>query len=211
MRAVRLRLAGTKAFIALWFNTVVYAAPNPPRSSVIIPDWAQYNYLEPEGTGTYAFGYDVEDPVTNNIQFRSEQRFANGTVTGSYGYLEPDGNIHMVHYVADKDGYRAKVEDSSRGGMLKPIPVLQQDTNYIAYGYTPQMLAAIKSQQIYKQQNVHEQRIRPFDQQSEEQKLYYYQPKSNENQKLNEKFVISALDEQSKLLQKLQQPFTVYP
>lgn len=62
--------------------------------------------MEPEGAGTYAFGYDVEDPVTNNIQYRSEQRFANGTVTGSYGYLEPDGNIHMVHYVADKNGYR---------------------------------------------------------------------------------------------------------
>lgn len=95
--------------------------------------------------------------------------------------------------------------------MLKPIPVLQDTNNYIAYGYSPQMLAAIKSQQIYKQQNVHEQHIRPFDQQNEEQKLYYYQPTSNQNQKPNEKYVISTLDEHSKLLKKLQQPFTVYP
>lgn len=68
--------------------------------------WNDYNYRQPEGEGTYAFGYDIEDGATSNVQYRNEERHANGTVTGSYGYLMPDGNVMTVNYVADKDGYR---------------------------------------------------------------------------------------------------------
>lgn len=64
-----------------------------------------------QGPGTYAFGYDLEDPKTGNIQFRQEEKYMNGTVVGSYGYVDPDGNARITHYVADEDGYRYEGED----------------------------------------------------------------------------------------------------
>lgn len=78
----------------------------PARLSTVIADWAQYSHLDHQGRGSYSFGYDIEDPETNNVQFRNEERHPNGTIIGSYGYLEPNGNIHMVHYIADNYGYR---------------------------------------------------------------------------------------------------------
>lgn len=59
-----------------------------------------------QGPGTYTYGYDIEEPATRNIQFRRERRLPNGTVTGSYGLVEPDGNVRIVHYTADNLGYR---------------------------------------------------------------------------------------------------------
>lgn len=52
------------------------------------------------------FGYDVFDPETGNTQFRSEERYPNGTVVGSYGYMDALGRSHRYDYVADDKGYR---------------------------------------------------------------------------------------------------------
>ncbi|KAF7266995.1 uncharacterized protein LOC143202018 [Rhynchophorus ferrugineus] len=71
---------------------------------------SSYNIYEPNGPGTYAFGYEIDDPETENLQFRDEERHANGTVTGRYGWMSPDGKIVIAEYISDKNGYRAKVE-----------------------------------------------------------------------------------------------------
>ncbi|KAJ9588162.1 hypothetical protein L9F63_018466, partial [Diploptera punctata] len=77
-------------------------------------EWQGYNEIEHNGPGTYAFGYDVDDPHTGNVQFREEERHPNGTVTGSYGVVEPDGNVKVVHYIADERGYRVTIENSRK-------------------------------------------------------------------------------------------------
>lgn len=83
-------------------------------------EWNNYNYREPTGSGTYAFGYEVEDPQSSNVQYRNEEKHPNGSVTGSYGYLMPDGNVQTVNYIADENGYRASVKVLPRGN-IKPV------------------------------------------------------------------------------------------
>lgn len=59
-----------------------------------------------KGPGTYAFGYEIEDSQTGNIQFRDEEKLRNGTIKGSYGVLAPDDTIRLTRYIADHLGYR---------------------------------------------------------------------------------------------------------
>ncbi|KDR20837.1 larval cuticle protein 16/17-like [Zootermopsis nevadensis] len=77
-------------------------------------EWESYHETNHQGPGTYAFGYDVEDPASGNTQFRQEERHPNGTVTGSYGVIEPDGNVRIVRYIADSMGYRATMQTTKK-------------------------------------------------------------------------------------------------
>lgn len=92
--------------LLLTFNQVQSFPRRRNKLSSLQSEWSGYNLKDVAGPGTYVFGYDVEDVETNNVQFRDEERHANGTVTGSYGYLQPDGNVLIVHYSADSKGYR---------------------------------------------------------------------------------------------------------
>lgn len=82
----------------------VLTAPRHPRLSEA--EWNNYHYKDPTGPGTYAFGYEVQDTQTSNVQYRNEEKHPNGSVTGNYGLLLPDGNVQTVNYIADQDGYR---------------------------------------------------------------------------------------------------------
>lgn len=64
------------------------------------------NYFRTGHPGTYSFGYNVLDPETGNSQYRTEEKYPNGTVVGSYGYIDPRGKPRRVDYVADEKGYR---------------------------------------------------------------------------------------------------------
>lgn len=41
------------------------------------------------------------------MQFREEEKFGNGTIQGSHGYIRPDGYVSIIHYIADNSGYHS--------------------------------------------------------------------------------------------------------
>lgn len=53
----------------------------------------------------------VEDNYGNK-QWRQEKSINNEEVHGSYGYRDNNGIYREVHYVADKNGYRATVKSN---------------------------------------------------------------------------------------------------
>nr|XP_022907427.1 uncharacterized protein LOC111418946 [Onthophagus taurus] len=106
-----------KIFIITLISTICKSYQNDLKNSNLIPKLST----------SYSFGYDIEDDSTRNVQFRNEHRHENGSVTGSYGYLQPDGNLHKVTYIADQYGYRASVEIKPRG-VLKPIHINRPET-----------------------------------------------------------------------------------
>ncbi|XP_026485877.2 larval cuticle protein 16/17-like [Vanessa tameamea] len=96
--------------VAMLCTNELRAAPRKPRLSSAAQN-PSYYYSDVDGVpGTYSFGYDILDPETGNIQFRTEERYPNGTVVGSYGYIDPRGRSRRFDYVADENGYRVSNE-----------------------------------------------------------------------------------------------------
>ncbi|XP_046630567.1 uncharacterized protein LOC124310556 [Neodiprion virginianus] len=74
-------------------------------------EFSSYNIKDPNGPGTYAFGYDNVVDAEGNEQFRNEEKLRNGTVLGEYGYTDyKSKRIVRVTYSSDIRGYRAKTE-----------------------------------------------------------------------------------------------------
>ncbi|KAG8193942.1 hypothetical protein JTE90_011492 [Oedothorax gibbosus] len=67
----------------------------------------------------YAFGYEVRDKYGD--QWRAEESDGLGSVHGSYGFVDDDGRHRAVEYVADGDGFRARVK-TNEPGMNVPSP-----------------------------------------------------------------------------------------
>ncbi|CAH0728887.1 unnamed protein product, partial [Brenthis ino] len=89
--------------MVVWTNKLT-AAPRKPRLSLAAQS-PSYYFKDVDGIlGTYSFGYDVRDQQTGNIQFRTEEKYPNGTVVGSYGYVDPTGKSQRFDYVADGEG-----------------------------------------------------------------------------------------------------------
>lgn len=60
----------------------------------------QYHIQTDEGKERF-FKYQ-----TYNGQYRKERRLDDGTVIGSYGWVDPTGFLRMTDYIADSKGYR---------------------------------------------------------------------------------------------------------
>lgn len=87
-------------------------------------EWPSYNVRDPYGPGTYAYGFEVNDPHSNNIQFRDEERLPDGTVRGRYGLVLPNGEAAVTQYIADEHGYRTAI-DRIRAGPFNQRPQAQ--------------------------------------------------------------------------------------
>ncbi|KAL7298950.1 hypothetical protein TKK_0008051 [Trichogramma kaykai] len=61
----------------------------------------------------YEFAYGVEDHDTGDYHGQKEQRDGKAVI-GEYTIKEPDGNIRIVKYRADEDGFHATVLNSNR-------------------------------------------------------------------------------------------------
>ncbi|XP_043270653.1 uncharacterized protein [Venturia canescens] len=82
-----------------------------PRESEA--EWSTYSVREPNGFGSFSFGFDNVFDSAGNEHFRSEERFENGTVIGGYGYTDKvNDRIIRVSYIADQRGYRARTQIS---------------------------------------------------------------------------------------------------
>ncbi|XP_076318377.1 uncharacterized protein LOC143229651 [Tachypleus tridentatus] len=63
--------------------------------------------IGPKLQGDYDFTYDTgKGPLGQS--FRTETRLPDGTVKGSYGYLDSDGRQRIVKYIAGKGGFVAE-------------------------------------------------------------------------------------------------------
>ena len=47
---------------------------------------------------------------TETGQYREEKRHLDGSVTGTYGWVDPNGILRLFDYISDKDGYRIDQE-----------------------------------------------------------------------------------------------------
>lgn len=67
---------------------------------------------EEEKSAQYSFEYHVNNPETGDIKSQNEVRDGD-VVHGTYGLVEPDGNVRTVEYTADdQNGFRAVVHNS---------------------------------------------------------------------------------------------------
>ncbi|KAI1297652.1 hypothetical protein HDE_04482 [Halotydeus destructor] len=84
------------------------------------------HYHSQNDKGAYNFGYDTG--LFGSHQFHQETKQPDGSVTGRYGYTDPDGKLRLVYYRAGKEtGYEiikdvASDSEASSASYRKPVP-----------------------------------------------------------------------------------------
>lgn len=87
----------------------------PPAKSWNDPSKAQYHIQTDEGPERY-FRYQ-----TISGQYRKEKRLEDGTVIGTYGWVDDDGIFRMRDYIADNAGYRILKTKNVFVGRNRPV------------------------------------------------------------------------------------------
>ncbi|KAA0183356.1 hypothetical protein HAZT_HAZT010224 [Hyalella azteca] len=71
----------------------------------------------------YNYGYEVQDPETNNFQNKAEIKTSEGDVYGSYSVLMPDGYIYTTTYnVTGDSGYVSRLVKTLAQQEVLPEP-----------------------------------------------------------------------------------------
>ncbi|XP_022705717.1 probable ATP-dependent RNA helicase ddx17 isoform X2 [Varroa jacobsoni] len=91
---------------------------NTPKKPVVVHPPASVHYVSigEKLEGDYKFGYETGKGSNGDESFRTETRDADGTVRGSYGYVDPRGKQITVHYEAGREGFKILSEDEVKGG-----------------------------------------------------------------------------------------------
>uniref|UniRef100_W8BJ98 Cuticle protein 6 n=1 Tax=Ceratitis capitata TaxID=7213 RepID=W8BJ98_CERCA len=84
-------------------RSFAYAKAQAIKKAGGSPGTSSYFRRDPYGPNTYAFGFEVSDNRTGNIQFRDERRYVNGSVEGSFGHVRPDGRVIVTHFLSDNE------------------------------------------------------------------------------------------------------------
>merc|ERR1712013_959676 len=77
---------------------VAVAAPVVAAAPVAAPEGSQYHTQD--DAGQYSFGYSDGNSV------KQEVKTADGVVRGAYSYVDSDGIVQTVNYIADAMGFR---------------------------------------------------------------------------------------------------------
>ncbi|XP_065205388.1 uncharacterized protein LOC135835170 isoform X2 [Planococcus citri] len=85
----------------------------------------QYHIQTDEGPERY-FRYQ-----TISGQYRKEKRLQDGTVIGSYGWVDADGYLRLNDYIADNEGYRIVRTKRLFVGNQTPIDSALQSAKYV--------------------------------------------------------------------------------
>lgn len=85
----------------------------------------QYHIQTDEGPERY-FRYQ-----TISGQYRKEKRLQDGTVIGSYGWVDADGYLRLNDYIADNEGYRIVRTKRLYVGNQTPIDSALQSAKYV--------------------------------------------------------------------------------
>ncbi|XP_076364959.1 uncharacterized protein LOC143254088 [Tachypleus tridentatus] len=148
--------------VSVWGQRDVYKYLYPPTTTTEPP--RIYNppaivhkvEIGSELDGNYEFTYDTgRGPLGQS--YRTETRLPDGTVKGSYGYLDVDGKLRIVKYIAGKGGFVAQgdvgPEGAPRGVAPGPAPVPEeQPPRYSSqqnYAPQPQRRPQVAPRQTY--------------------------------------------------------------
>lgn len=89
--------------------TAVAAAPAPAPAVPQVPPANFVSGNTPDGSSVFGF-------QTIDGQARSESVGADGSVRGSYSYVDANGQAVTINYVADQQGFRTSVDPIAAGG-----------------------------------------------------------------------------------------------
>jgi len=96
---------------------VVQAAPLVQAAPVAAPAFVGTQYHAQDGLGQYSFGFN--DP--NSV--RQEVKTADGVVRGAYRYVDTNGIVQTVEYIADAGGFRVAGTNLPVSEVALPVPV----------------------------------------------------------------------------------------
>merc|ERR1712227_660864 len=123
------QVAQTPAVAAPVVASPPVAAPVAPVAAVapvvVAPEGSQYHAQD--DAGQYTFGYADGNSV------KQEVKTADGTVRGAYSYVDSDGIVQTVNYIADDLGFRVGATN---------LPVHNVDAAPVAVASAPVAVAA---------------------------------------------------------------------